>query len=135
MKFPDRWALTPDPQQLHLEQQRCVGRDDAAGASGAVAEIGRDRELADAADLHRGDAFVPALDHLPHADPELERLAAITRAVELAAVRQRADVVYGHGLARLRTGARPLLHILVLQAARGCCLHSCVSCLALAMKR
>src|SRR5262245_39394443 len=55
------------PQQLDLEDQVGVRRDDAAGAAGAVAELGGDGELALASHLHTRHALVPALDDLPRA--------------------------------------------------------------------
>src|SRR5262245_18616529 len=48
--------------QLDIELERGVGRDDRGPAVGAVAEAGRDRELALASHLHAGDPLVPALD-------------------------------------------------------------------------
>src|SRR4051794_31164735 len=48
------------PEQLDFEPQRRVRRNSAARARRAVAELRWDRELADAADLHGRDAFVPA---------------------------------------------------------------------------
>ena len=51
---------------------------------GAVAELGGMIERSLAADLHAGDALVPAADHLAGAEHERERLVAIARAVELA---------------------------------------------------
>src|SRR5262245_16004303 len=79
-------ASTFDAEQFDLEDQRRVRRDHPADPARAVAEIGRDDEGALAADLHRGNAFVPARDDLPSADRKLERLAAVERAVELLAL-------------------------------------------------
>ena len=59
-----------DAEQLDLEHQRRVRRDHAAGAARAVAELGRDRQHARAADLHALHAFVPAADHLAGAEVE-----------------------------------------------------------------
>src|SRR5215475_9302437 len=81
-----RTATSLHPQQFHLEHERRIRRDDAAGAARAVAELGRDDQRALAADLHAGDALVPAGDHATHADRKLERLLAIDRAVELLAL-------------------------------------------------
>src|ERR1700761_7604716 len=75
-----------DPEQLDVEQKRRVRRNDAAGAARAVAERRRDDQGALAADLHGGDAFVPAADDLAHADLEFERLAAVDRGVEFRAL-------------------------------------------------
>src|SRR5207244_256936 len=59
--------------QLDVEDQRGVGRDHARRAALAVAERGRDGELALAPHLHPGDALVPALDDVGRADLERER--------------------------------------------------------------
>src|SRR6185369_1068759 len=86
-------------EELDFEQQRGVRRNDPAGAARAVAELGRDGELALAADLHAGHALVPALDDVALAEREHERLAAVLARVELAALRtvveQPAGVVHG----------------------------------------
>src|SRR4051812_35735296 len=66
-----------DVEQLHFEDEGRVRRDHAAGAARAVAEARRDGELALAADLHAGDAFVPALDHVALAERKDEGLAAV----------------------------------------------------------
>src|SRR5262249_4680648 len=61
-------------------------------------------QLAPAADLHAGDAQVPALDDAPAAQRELERPAVVPRRVELLAGRERdahvmdTDVLTGLGL-------------------------------------
>src|SRR5262249_35490301 len=85
----------------------------------AVAEFRRDDELALAADLHPGDALVPALDDLAGAEVELERLAAVEAAVELLAVLERGGVVHRHAVALLGLGPGAFLEGLVLQAAVG----------------
>src|SRR4030095_13794093 len=77
-----------DPEQLDLEDQRGAGWDDAARAALAVAEIGRDDQLALAADLHRAHALVPTLDHVAPADGEDQRLAPGVRGGELFSVFQ-----------------------------------------------
>src|SRR5437868_2614666 len=51
-----------DAQQLDLENEIGVGRNDVAGAAGAVTELRRDGQLALTPDLHAGHALVPALD-------------------------------------------------------------------------
>src|SRR5262249_35817448 len=96
-----------------------VRRDHAAGATLAVRQIRRNHELAFAADLHPGDAFVPALDDLPGPELEAERFAAIEAAVELLAVLERAGVMHVHGVAGFGLGPRSDGLILVLQT--GCC--------------
>ena len=88
--------------------------------AGPYASSRRDDELAAAADLHAGDAVLPALDQA--AQRELDRLAAVPRGVELlAGLEVDADVVHedlAPGLAsapspttrsviRARSAARP----------------------------
>ena len=73
-------------EQFDIEHQRGVRRYDAAGAARAIAELGRDDESALAANLHGGDALIPAGDDLMFAEGELERLVAVDRAVELLAL-------------------------------------------------
>src|SRR3954469_9964516 len=66
-----------DGDQVHHEHERLVGADHPAGVALAVRELRRDRDAAPAAHLHPRHALVPARDHLPLAEPELER---VTRA-------------------------------------------------------
>src|SRR5436190_13740730 len=107
-------------EQLDVEHQRGVGRDHATGAARAIAERGRNDEGALAADLHGGDALVPAGNDPARADRELERLAAIDRAVEFLALGavliEPAGVVHHAGLALLRSGAGADLAVGNLQA-------------------
>src|SRR5215217_5118033 len=87
-------TLPANPDQVDHEHQRLVGSDHAAGPARAVCHVRRDRDPAAAADLHPGDALVPAADHLALAEAELERVAAVPARVELvAAVPGHADVV------------------------------------------
>src|SRR4051812_18564605 len=73
----DAIRLTLHVEQLDFEDQRRIRRDDAGGAAGAVAELGRDDERALAADLHCGHAFIPARDDALHPDRKFERPAAV----------------------------------------------------------
>ena len=77
------------------------------GASGAVAQLGRQRELALAAHLHAGDAAIPALDHLAGPEAERERRPA-DGGVELLPVREPAGVMHLDRLAA--DGLRTLAH-------------------------
>src|SRR6516165_11454006 len=70
-------------QQVHVKHQGGVGRDRPAGAARAVAEFRRDDQCPLAADLHAGHPLVPTGNNLVRAKRELERLAAVERAVEL----------------------------------------------------
>src|SRR5689334_11568073 len=97
-----RWScLCPSPilgllysQHLDLKGEGGVRRYDASGSPGSIAQRRRNNEPALAADPHRADAFVPSLDHLTHADLELERLAVLVRTVELRSVLQSSYIVY-----------------------------------------
>ena len=96
-------------KQFHVEHQRRVRRDHAAGTARAVAELRRDDQRALAADLHRGDALVPAGDDTALADGEFERLVAIDGAIELlsllAILVEPAGIVHHADLAGLRRSA------------------------------
>src|ERR1700728_1601821 len=116
-------GLALDVEQFDVEDQRRVRRKDAAGAARAVAEIGRNDQSAFAADLHGGDAFVPAGDDVVSADRKLEWLAAIDRAVEFLALGavliQPAGIMHDADLAGLRRSAGAGLGVGELQS-RGC---------------
>src|SRR5687767_3100048 len=92
-------------QQLDLEDQCCIGRYDAARAARAVAERGRNGQLALAADLHALHALVPALDHAPGAEWKHERIVAVLAGIELRAVGEPAGVVNRDALAGGGSGA------------------------------
>ena len=66
-----------DPEQLDLKHERCVGRNHAAGATCAVAEVGWNRQLALAADAHADHALVPASDDVTGAERKAERFTAV----------------------------------------------------------
>src|SRR5690606_19106099 len=70
-----------DAEQFHLEEQGRVRRD-RADAPLSVRQIGGDEEQALPADLHQGDALIPAPDHPAAPDREGERLAPILGTVE-----------------------------------------------------
>src|SRR6202012_4578114 len=84
-------------------------RDDAAGAARTVAERRRNNQGALAADLHGGNAFVPALNHVALANRKFEWLVAIDRRVELLAFHtalvEPAGVMHDASLAGLRRSA------------------------------
>src|SRR3954452_6345254 len=107
--------------QVDHEHERRVGRDGGWLALGAVGELGRDDQLAPAADPHSLHALVPAGDHLAAAELELERLrtAAPGRVELLAVLVEHAHVLHAQGVAVL--GRRPLaLHdVLDLELLRG----------------
>ena len=90
-------------------------RDEIAGALIAVAQVGRDDELAPAAFFHAGHAFVPALDDSAGAQREIERPVPVAAAVELLAVLERSGVVDGDGLPGLRDFPGADLEVFVLQ--------------------
>src|SRR5687767_11940550 len=74
-----------DVEQLDVEDERRVGRNDATGAAGAVPHAWRNRQRALTADLHPGHALIPAGNDLTATEPERERLVAIAGTVEFAA--------------------------------------------------
>src|SRR6185312_15041144 len=95
-------SLLLHADELDLEDERRVRGDLVAHGARAVAEVRRDHELALAAFLHPGDALVPALDDAALAELEREALVAVlSRGVELAPVRERADVLHRDRVARL----------------------------------
>src|SRR5712671_6009833 len=102
-------------EQIDVEHQRGARRDVAAGAARAIAQVRRNDQRALAADMHGGEAFVPALDDLALAEREGKRLAPVERAVELLALlaidEQPAGVIYRHGLAGLRHGSGARLDV------------------------
>src|SRR6266481_4767486 len=91
-------ALALDLEQLDLEGQLGIGRNDPGRAARPIRQLGRDGELADAADLHALHALVPALDDLAGAEREAERPAAVLAAVEFGAVGEPAGVVHLDGI-------------------------------------
>ena len=75
--------------------------EDTAGATRAVPEVGRDRQLAAAADLHADEAVAPTGDHL--VETEADRFVAVPRCVELIArLLADTDVVHGDHATGLR---------------------------------
>src|SRR5208282_4860555 len=108
--------------QIDVENQRGAGRDVAAGAACAIAQVRRNDQRAFAADMHGGEAFVPALDDLALAEREGKRLATVERAVEfltlLAVDEQPSGVIDGHGLAGFRHRSGAGLDVDDAQAAR-----------------
>src|ERR1700722_1112326 len=81
------------------EDQGLAWLDGVARAPAAVAEVGRDDQLAAAAHLHALHALVPALDDLPDTEAELERLAPAPASVEfLPGGGGDPDVVHLHGV-------------------------------------
>src|SRR5437868_456366 len=102
-----------DAEQFDFKDERRVGRN-LALALRAIAEIGRNDELAFAAHLHAQYAFIPAANDRAGAEAKLVRLAAIYGAVEFAAVGERAGVMHDDGSAELRliAGADDFVHIL-----------------------
>ena len=92
---------------FNLKYQCGIGWNDAL-AFRAVSEFRRNNKPTNPTDLHPGHTLVPALDHAPLPELELERRAAVDRAVELGAVQQRAGVVRGHLVAGVGAGAGAL---------------------------
>src|SRR5438270_6085175 len=71
-----RGLLRVNGQELDVEVQRRVRRN--SGTTGdAVGQRGWNHELSLLADLHAGDALIPALYDLTLAEREIERLVAV----------------------------------------------------------
>src|SRR6185295_11662493 len=106
-----RRLLALHAEQFDVEDQRGVRRYQAARAASAIPKCWRNDEGALAADLHRGDAFIPTGDDLLLPDGKLERLTAIDRTVEFLApgtiLVEPAGVVHDANLAGFGRGARP----------------------------
>src|SRR5687768_18602814 len=90
-----------DADEVDDEDQGRAGLDDPARAALAVGLVRGDREPTTTADLHPGDALVPALDDHADTEAELQRVAAVPGGVELlAALVGDADVVSADQAAR-----------------------------------
>jgi hypothetical protein len=59
-----------DLQKLHVKNEGSVGWDDTPGATGPIRVVWAAGESGTLPDAHDGDALVPGLDHLAHADGE-----------------------------------------------------------------
>lgn len=68
-------------KQLDIEDQPRVGRDRPASAARAIAQLRWDIQPPLPADLHARDTHIPTIDHLPAAEVEDERLAAIEKRI------------------------------------------------------
>src|SRR4029078_12706788 len=82
-----RWTKPDDLfhlAQFDVEHERRIGRNHAARAASAIAQVGRDDQRALPANLHARHALVPTLDHAAPTQREVERLAGVAGAVELA---------------------------------------------------
>lgn len=55
-------GLIADFEELDIKIQGSIGRDDASSASCSVPKLRRNDETSPTADVHAGDAHVPALD-------------------------------------------------------------------------
>lgn len=82
-----------DLQQLHIEGERGVGRDDARMTAAPVRIVRAAHELRPLTYRQSGDSLVPAANHFALANGELERFASGSRRVEHRAVFKRAGVV------------------------------------------
>jgi len=114
---PDERGLV-DAQEFHFEDQRRIWRNHTAGALLAIAQAGRNRELADAADFHPGHALIPALDNLPGSQLKCERLPVVLRRIKLRPVRQPPRVMDRHTLAGFRDRPRADLLVFHFQLGR-----------------
>jgi len=91
-----------DVDELHVEMQRRVGRDDAGVAACAVRIVRRADQLGALPFRHLHDTLVPAAYDLILANVKGEGTAAVSRRVELLSVVQRACIMNIHFLSSLR---------------------------------
>src|SRR5258708_25424297 len=113
-----RWNRLLHLEQLDVEDQRGVGRDDAGGAPRAVAHGRRDDQAPLPADAHADHTAIPPLNHLPSAQAKLEWLAAVARGVELCAIGEPARIMHRHALSGPRLWAISHERVYVLHAVR-----------------
>ena len=72
-------------EEVDHEDQGLSALDHARCAAAAIAEMWGDGEAPTAADSHTHYALVPAGDHLPRSELEVERLVPVPRGVEFGA--------------------------------------------------
>ncbi len=77
--------VVPDVEQLDLEQQRRVGRNDPARSPAAISHVRRNHQGAPATDAHAHDALVPAPNDSARTKRKTERRAPIERGIKFAA--------------------------------------------------
>ncbi len=107
------WTSTRSTMKTRVSFGRDVGRPSLR----AVAEVRRDDQLSPTADLHPGNALVPAGDHASRTELERVRLAPVPGGVELLAVRVvDAHVLHRDRVAGLRLGPAALGDVVDLEA-------------------
>src|SRR5262245_5282659 len=102
-----------DFEQLDVEEEGGVRRDDASGATSAVSHVGWNGKGSSAATFDPADSLVPASNPPAGAEVRREWFVAVAGAVELVAfavgprrVIQPTGVMHGNDLAALRLCAR-----------------------------
>src|SRR5579872_361688 len=113
------WRSRSHCQQLHVEDQGCVRRDDCLVSRIAIGQFGRDAELSFAPDLHSRDPFIPSLDNLALSECETVGLIGVDSAVELLAVGEPSCVVDLDAISVVGDGAGTDLDVPVLEAGVG----------------
>merc|ERR1719228_545189 len=73
----DRGGPLLGVNQLDLKEESSTARNDIASALVAITESWRNNQLPLLADAHAKHSLLPALDHLTHANLELEGFAAV----------------------------------------------------------
>src|SRR5690606_16064841 len=106
-----------DAQQLQIENQYRVRRNQRAWALFAVGQFARDIQFVLLADMHQLQAFDPAWNDA--ADRQVDRATALDRAVEDGAVYQATFIVNGDHIVRSRLSAVGLLDDFVLESGFG----------------
>lgn len=113
-----------DLDQLHVEREHCVGRNNSGMTAAAVSVIWRADQLGTFSDRqlrpknrnkypfaavskiksYLGNSLIPTPDHLALADGEPERLSTSARRIEHGSILQGSGVVDDSGLSVLRVG-------------------------------
>ncbi len=99
----ETYGLAVDSEQLDVEDQVCVGGNNAASAPSTVAFVGRDDQLGPFAEGKLGNALVPTLNDLSNANSGLEGRTALTAGIKLLSVSGKSsNVVHGNSVSGLR---------------------------------
>uniref|UniRef100_A0A0E9X939 Uncharacterized protein n=1 Tax=Anguilla anguilla TaxID=7936 RepID=A0A0E9X939_ANGAN len=83
-----------NPQELHVEDEGGVARDDGSVPLTPVGVIGRAGQLGPLPHAHLLNAFIPAPDHIPFPNLKRERLVSFPGGVERFSVCQASNIMH-----------------------------------------